>query len=145
MCTRNGTILSRSQAISHGVARIAEFLYSDSPEVIAHGFVSPLLKSMGESEIIDELPVIISEQVGTIAYFTFSSQMRPDTHEFRIYDNKNGLIVDPDTETLTKLPDDRYKAIKVIFRYSLRLIIMARQHLESLKTHRCPFHIGKFF
>ena len=26
-----------------------------TPEVIAHGFVSPLLKSMGESEIIDEL------------------------------------------------------------------------------------------
>ncbi len=30
--------------ISHGIARIAEFLTSDAPQVIAYGFVSPLLK-----------------------------------------------------------------------------------------------------
>src|SRR5437868_4197281 len=30
--------------ISHGIARIAEFLPSDSPEVYAHGFISPLLR-----------------------------------------------------------------------------------------------------
>jgi predicted dehydrogenase len=33
--------------ISHGIARIAEFLSTDYPEVIAYGFVSPLLKSLG--------------------------------------------------------------------------------------------------
>jgi predicted dehydrogenase len=33
--------------ISHGIARIAEFMYSDSPKVIAHGFVSPFLRSKG--------------------------------------------------------------------------------------------------
>ena len=32
--------------ISHGIARIAEFLTSDHPQVIAHGFVSPLLKGI---------------------------------------------------------------------------------------------------
>ena len=36
--------------ISHGIARIAEFLVTESPTVIAHGFVSPLLRSMGERE-----------------------------------------------------------------------------------------------
>src|SRR5467141_3331637 len=51
--------------ISHGIARIAEFLTSDSPQVIAYGFVSPLLKRMGESEIVDELRVIICEQERT--------------------------------------------------------------------------------
>lgn len=71
--------------ISHGVARIAEFLTSDSPEVIAQGFSSPFLTSRGETEIIDELRVIISEDSGATAYFTFSSQMRPSLHMFRIY------------------------------------------------------------
>jgi predicted dehydrogenase len=122
--------------ISHGVARIAEFLRSDSPEVIAHGFVSPLLRSMGESEIIDELRVIVSEQAGTTAYFTFSSQMRPDIHEFRIYGNKNGLILDQDTETLIKLRGDGYKSYLQMFAPP---VIMARQHLGNLKVN-----LGKF-
>jgi predicted dehydrogenase len=122
--------------ISHGIARIAEFLPSDSPEVIAHGFVSPLLKSMGESEIIDELRVIVSERAGTTAYFTLSSQMRPDIHEFRIYGNKNGLIVDQDTETLIKLRGDGYKSYLQMFAPP---VIMARQHLGNLKVN-----LGKF-
>jgi predicted dehydrogenase len=122
--------------ISHGVARIAEFLSSDSPEVMAYGFVSPLLRSMGESEIIDELRVIVSEQAGTTAYFTFSSQMRPDIHEFRIYGNKNGLIVDQDTETLIKLRGDGYKSYLQMFAPP---VIMARQHLGNLKVN-----LGKF-
>ena len=70
---------------------------------------------MGESEIIDELRVIISEQAGTTAYFTFSSQMRPDIHEFRIYGTKNGLIVDQDSETLIKLRGDGYKSYLQMF------------------------------
>ena len=89
--------------ISHGIARIAEILPGDSPEVVAYGFTSPLLKSMGESEIIDELRVIICDQERVTAYFTFSSQMRPPLHEFRIYGAANGLILDPDQETLIKL------------------------------------------
>jgi predicted dehydrogenase len=122
--------------ISHGVARIAEFLSGDSPEVIAHGFVSPFLRSMGESEIVDELRVIISEQAGTTAYFTFSSQMRPDIHEFRIYGNKNGLIVEQDSETLIKLRGDGYKSYLQMFAPP---VIMARQHLGNLRVN-----LGKF-
>src|SRR5437867_785019 len=62
---------------------------------------------MGESELIDELRVIISEEERTTAYFTFSSQMRPSLHQFRIYGTKNGLILDQDQETLLKLRGNR--------------------------------------
>src|SRR5262249_24976966 len=86
--------------ISHGIARIAEFLTTDSPEVIAYGFPSPALRSMGEDEIIDELRVIISQSEAVTAYFTFSSQMRPSLHQFRIFGQSNGLILDQDNETL---------------------------------------------
>jgi len=96
--------------ISHGIARIAEYVATDSPEVIAHGFASPFLKSLGETGIVDELRVIVSDQESITAYFTFSSQMRPSLHEFRIYGPKNGLILDPDQETLIKLRGVRLKS-----------------------------------
>src|SRR5258708_15506743 len=63
--------------ISHGIARIAEFLRCDHPHVIAHGFTSPFLNGIGETDIVDELRVMICEEERTTAYFTFSSQMRP--------------------------------------------------------------------
>jgi predicted dehydrogenase len=96
--------------ISHGIARIAEFLPGDDPTVIAHGFTSPMLRSMGESEIVDELRVIISDEGRATAYFTFSSQMRPGLHQFRVYGPKNGLLLDQDQETLIKLRGARYKS-----------------------------------
>ena len=96
--------------ISHGIARIAEFLTGDTPQVLAYGFVSPFLKKMGERELVDELRVIISEAELTTAYFTFSSQMRPSLHQFRIYGPQNGIVVDQDQETLIKLPGGRYKS-----------------------------------
>src|SRR5271157_2589696 len=51
--------------ISHGIATIAEFLTSDDPEVVVHGFTSPLLKGIGETEIVDELRVMICEEKRT--------------------------------------------------------------------------------
>lgn len=96
--------------ISHGIARMAEFFTTDSPQVIAHGFVSPLFRKMGEEEIIDELRVIISEQGRLTAYFTFSTGMRPSLHQFRIYGSKNGLLLDQDNETLVRLRGARYKS-----------------------------------
>jgi len=111
--------------------------------VIAHGFISPFLRSMGENEIVDELRVIISEESGTTAYFTFSSQMRPGIHEFRIYGSKNGLIVDQDSETLLKLRGTGYKSYLQMFAPPL---MMTRQHcgnwVTNLKTFlRNDFHM----
>lgn len=58
--------------ISHGICRIAEFINNDDPTVVAYGFTSPLLKSIDETEIIDELRVTIKDKDQTTAYFTFS-------------------------------------------------------------------------
>jgi predicted dehydrogenase len=96
--------------ISHGIARIAEFLTSDDLQVIAHGFVSPLLREIGETETVDELRVIISDGEHGTAYFTFSSQMRPSLHEFRIYGPKNGLVLDHSHEILLRLRGMKFKS-----------------------------------
>lgn len=118
--------------ISHGIARIAEFLTTDSPNVIAHGFTSPALRGLGESEIIDELRVIISEQECVTAYFTFSSQMRPSLHQFRIYGAKNGLIMDQDHETLIKLRGARFPSYLEKFAPSM---IFAKQYVGNVATN----------
>lgn len=115
--------------ISHGIARIAEFLTSDQPQVIAHGFASSLLKSVGEAEIKDELRVMISEEQGTTAYFTFSSQIRPSLHELRLFGTKNGLIVDQDHEILIRLRGSKYKSYADKF---IPPVTLAKQQLTNL-------------
>jgi predicted dehydrogenase len=114
--------------ISHGIARIAEFLTTDSPHVIAYGFVSPLLKSINESEIVDELRVIICEDERTTAYFTFSTQMKPSLHQIRIYGPKNGLILDSDQDTLIKLRGQKFKSFAEKF---LPPVLFAKQNLGN--------------
>jgi predicted dehydrogenase len=95
--------------ISHGISKVAEYLTDDGLEVVASGFTSGLLKSIGETEIIDELRVIIHDGKST-AYFTFSSQMRPVLHMLRLYGPKNGLILDQALEAVIKLPGKQYKS-----------------------------------
>ena len=129
--------------ISHGIARIAEFLATDTPHVIAHGFVSPVLKQINESEIVDELRVIISEEERTTAYFTFSSQLRPSIHQLRIYGPKNGLVLDQDHEILIRLRGQKFKSYADIFIPPAQL---AKQHLGNLVTNarlflRRDFHV----
>lgn len=96
--------------INHGISKIAEFIRSDDPRVIAYGFTSPLLKSVGETDIIDELRVIVHDNDNCTAYFTFSSQIRPVLHQLRVYGTKNSLIIDDDHETLIKLKGSKYKS-----------------------------------
>jgi len=122
--------------MSHGVARIAEFLNSDAPEVMALGFVSPLLAGMGETELIDELRVILREENRTTAYFTFSSQMRPSLHEFRIYGPSNGLVVDQDHELLIKLPGNKLKSYADKFIPPIRT---ASALVGNVKTNMASF------
>src|SRR5207245_1350544 len=115
--------------ISHGIARIAEFLTSDSPQVMAYGFVSPLLKRLNEHEIVDELRVVITDEERTTAYFTFSAQMRPSIHQFRVYGPKNSLVLDQDQETLLKIRGERYKSYLEKF---IPPVIFAEQQLGNL-------------
>lgn len=95
--------------ISHGISKIAEFLPGDHPEVITMGFTSQVLQSIGETEIVDELRVILRSSAVT-AYFTFSSQMRPSLHGLRLYGPKNGLFMDETQQTVIRVPGKRRKS-----------------------------------
>ena len=113
--------------ISHGISKVAEFFGEDAPNVIVHGFTSPMLKSIGEREIIDEIRVIIHEQQ-TTAYFTFSSQMRPSLHLLRLYGPKNGLILDEQQQTVIKMKGASYKSYLQQF---VPPLIYAREYIRN--------------
>ncbi len=133
--------------ISHGVSKIAEFLKSDKPLVIAHGFTSSFLKSIGQDDIIDEVRVIIQDEEST-AYFTFSSQISPTLHQFRLYGPKNSLIVDDDHQILIKVGNKDYKSY---LRYFLPPFEYAKQYVVNfggnfkkfvMKDFHLPFDAG---
>jgi predicted dehydrogenase len=130
--------------ISHGICKIAEFLISDNPTVLAHGFTSPFLKSLGEKEIKDEIRTIIVDDDGTTAYFTFTTQMRPLDHQFRIYGPKNSLIVDDDHQILLRMKGVKYKSYLDHF---IPPFIYAGQYsgngIYNIKKFiKCDFHMN---
>jgi predicted dehydrogenase len=118
--------------ISHGVAKLAEFLSGNEPKVMAYGFTSPFLRSLGETELIDELRVMIIEEDSLTAYFTFSSQMRPSLHQLRVFGPKNGFLLDQDQETLVRLPGDRLKSYLEKF---VSPVLSAGQYLGNVRDN----------
>lgn len=114
--------------ISHGIARIAEFIDADRPLVIAHGFRSPLLQEIGETEIVDELRVLVHDRKDTTAYFTFSTQLGPPVHQFRIYGPVNSILVDSQHRICIKLDQSGYKSF---LNYFLPPFNYGRKYMRS--------------
>ena len=127
--------------ISHGICRIAEFIETAQPKVIAHGYVSPLLKGMGETDIIDELRVIISDGELRSAYFTFSSQISPPIKQFRIYGPKNTLIVDNEHQSVIKATGN----YKYYLNHFIPGFIDAKQYIGNSIHNMMKFIMGDFY
>jgi predicted dehydrogenase len=122
--------------ISHGISKIAEFLSGDNPEVIAHSFTSQFLKNIGENDIVDEVRVIIRDEDSATAYFTFSSQISPAPHQFRLYGIRNSLIVDDDHQILIKINNKDYKSY---MRYFIPPFEYAKQYVGNFSINFYKF------
>jgi predicted dehydrogenase len=127
--------------ISHGISKIAEFLSGDNPTVITHGFTSTFLKKIGENDIIDEVRVIIRDEDSATAYFTFSSQIKPVPHQFRLYGKKNSLIVDDDHQMLIKINNKEYKSY---LRYFIPPFENAKQYVGNFGGNFKKFLMSDF-
>lgn len=87
--------------VSHGIAKLVEFLDDDVTELVAVGYQSDRLREMGGAEVLDELRVLLRDRGGTTALFNFSTRIRPGINELRVYGQKNSLVVDHASGTMT--------------------------------------------
>jgi predicted dehydrogenase len=86
--------------ISHGVARLVEFLDDQLVELTADAHQSEKLKAMGGQEVLDELRVTMRDARGTTAFFCFSTQMKPGLSELRVRGRDGSFTVDQTTGSL---------------------------------------------
>ena len=87
--------------ISHGIAKLAEFLDDELIEIVAMADQSPQLRSLGGEEVLDELRVLIRDKTGTTAFFCFSTQIK-GLNQLRIYGPAGSIIVDIATGSLIR-------------------------------------------
>ena len=113
--------------ISHGVSKIAEFMTAETPKVMAYGFPSKTMQELNETDIIDELRVIIHDDRPMTAYFTFSTQMSPPIHELRIYGPKRSLVVNDLHQTVIEVTGN-YKSY---LNHFIPPLVDAKQHLKN--------------
>jgi predicted dehydrogenase len=106
--------------ISHGLAKLAEFLDEDLTEIVARADQSSKLRSLGGDEVFDELRVLIRDKSGTTAFFCFSTQIRPAFNELRIYGLANSIIVDHVSGTLMRNKNRSHKSYLTYFVPPLR-------------------------
>ena len=101
--------------ISHGIARLAEFLDDELAYVIARADQSPRLRALGGQEVLDELRVMIRDKSGTTAFFCFSTQIKPGLNQFRIFGPRNSMIVDLSSGSLIRHRNRSYKSYLTYF------------------------------
>jgi predicted dehydrogenase len=127
--------------ISHGIARIAEFMDTDSASVSAFGYTSPLLSRIGEANIIDELRVHIHDERNTTASFVFSSQVSPPVNGYRLYGLRNSLVVDNVHHTMMRESSADYKSY---LNYFIPPVISAFEHLRNARRNMGRFMRSDF-
>ena len=127
--------------ISHGIARIAEFMESDAPLVSAHGYASPLLRSIGETEVIDELRAHITDGPNLTATFVFSSQLTPPVNGCRFYGTRNSIVVDNVHHTVIR---SKHRGYKSYVNYFIPPVHTAREYLRSSRMNMARFLRSEF-
>jgi predicted dehydrogenase len=122
--------------ISHGIAKLAEFLDDDVRLIVAAAHRSPQLSHSGGSDLMDELRVLLRDKYGTTALFCFSTQFRPALNRLRIYGPRNSLMVDILTGTLIRSPGAAYKSYLTYFIPPLK---NAREYFRNLRLNVTNF------
>jgi predicted dehydrogenase len=121
--------------ISHGIAKLAEFLDNDVTEIIATAHQSEQLRRLGAPEILDELRVLIRDKNGTTAFFCFSTQIK-GFNQLHLYGPAGSLSADIITGSLVRTPKRSYKSYLTYFIPPLR---NAREHFRNVRSNVANF------
>ena len=128
--------------ISHGIAKLAEFLDDEITEIVAKAAQSPELRSLGGEEVLDELRVLIRDKSGTTAFFCFSTQIKPGLNQFRICGPLNSVVVDHGTGSLIRNVNRNYKSYLTFF---IPPLVGAREHLRNARQNVANFLTRKLY
>lgn len=100
--------------ISHGIAKLAEFLDDELTNIVATASQSDQLRDLGGQEVLDELRVLLRDRHGVTAFFCFSTQIKR-LNQLRIYGGANSVIADIITGSLVRLGNKPYKSYLTYF------------------------------
>ncbi|MCZ7636112.1 MAG: Gfo/Idh/MocA family oxidoreductase [Verrucomicrobia bacterium] len=129
--------------ISHGVAKLAEFLSGDSPAISALCFTSPWLVQRGQMDVVDEVRATIRDDSGTTAFFLFTTQFGAGSNELRLYGRSGNLILDNTFRTVLKVGPSTLKSYLRYFGAPwVRAYDQVRNSVENIRqfVHR-DFHM----
>jgi len=114
--------------ISHGVAKIAEFLEGDYQELISISFSSPYLVQHNHADIVDEVRAVLRDECGTTAFFLFTTQLGAGSNELRLFGKQGNLVLDNTYRTVIATRPSGYKSY---LRYFLAPLSQAREHARN--------------
>ena len=121
--------------ISHGIAKLAEFLDDELTEIVATAHQSEQLGSLAAQEVLDELRVIIRDKSGTTASFCFSTQIK-GLNQLRVYGPSGSVTADIITGSLVRNKSRSYKSYLTYFIPPLK---NAREYFKNARVNMANF------
>jgi len=121
--------------ISHGIAKLAEFLDDELTNIFATAQQSQQLRCLGAEEILDELRVLIRDKSGTTALFCFSTQIK-GLNQLRVYGQSGSIAADIITGSLIRNENRSYKSYLTYFVPPLK---NAREHFRNARVNVANF------
>lgn len=121
--------------ISHGIAKLVEFLDDELIEVVARAHQSHQLGKLGAEGVLDELRVLIRDKSGTTAFFCFSTQIK-GLNQLHIYGPAASLSADIITGSLIRKQTRSFKSYLTYFVPPLK---NAREHLRNARLNVTNF------
>jgi predicted dehydrogenase len=121
--------------ISHGIAKLAEFLDDELTEIVATAHQSEQLRSLGAQEVLDELRVLIRDKSGATAFFCFSTQIK-GLNQLHIYGPAGSLSADIITGSIIRRKNRSYKSYLTYFIPPLK---NAREHFRNARRNVTNF------
>jgi predicted dehydrogenase len=122
--------------ISHGIAKLAEFLDDELVEITVSAHQSEQLRSLKAEDVLDELRVLIRGRTGTTAFFCFSTQIKPGLNQLWIYGPAGSIVVDHISGSLIRNENRSYKSYLTYFIPPLR---NSREHLRNARINITNF------
>jgi predicted dehydrogenase len=121
--------------ISHGIAKLAEFLDDELTDIFAAAHQSPQLRRLGAEEVLDELRVSIRDKSGTTAFFCFSTQIK-QLNQLRIYGRSGSITADISSGSLIRNENCSYKSYLTYFVPPLK---NAHEHFRNARVNLANF------